>query len=141
MLSLEQIKEYLPHREPFLMIDRIVEIEAGKRAVGKRKVRADEYFFAGHFPGNPVFPGVLTIEALAQAAVVLAKYKRDNQEDNIYYLASVDKVRFKQIVNPGDELTLTITALKARNRFCKVAGVATVDGEIVCQAELSSFCK
>ncbi len=137
VLNQEQIKEIIPHRDPFLLIDEIVEIEPGVRAVGKKYLKPDEFWFKGHFPQEPVQPGVLTIEMLAQTAAVCALCLPENK-GKIAFFAGIDKARFRGKAVPGDTLTLEVEVIKTVHgvSFCK--GVATVDGKKVATAEFSS---
>ncbi|WP_398306231.1 3-hydroxyacyl-ACP dehydratase FabZ [Zoogloea sp.] len=137
MIDINEIKQYIPHRYPFLLVDRIVEIELGKRAVGLKNVTINEPFFPGHFPHNPVMPGVLIIEALAQAAAVLA-FKTEGtipDKDAMVYFASVDNVRFKRPVVPGDQLMLEVEIVRTIRNIWKFKGVARVAGEVATEAE------
>lgn len=132
IIDINEIKQYIPHRYPFLLVDRIVEIELGKRALGLKNVTINEPFFPGHFPHNPVMPGVLIIEALAQAAAVLA-FKTDGtipDKDAMVYFASVDNVRFKRPVVPGDQLMLDVEIVRTIRNIWKFKGVARVAGEV-----------
>lgn len=137
VIGINEIKQYIPHRYPFLLVDRIVEIELGKRAVGLKNVTINEPFFPGHFPHNPVMPGVLIIEALAQAAAVLA-FKTEGtipDKDAMVYFASVDNVRFKRPVVPGDQLMLEVEIVRTIRNIWKFKGVARVAGEVATEAE------
>ncbi len=136
MLNIKEIKEIIPHRYPFLLVDRIIELEEGKRAVGIKNVTANEEFFNGHFPDYPVMPGVLIIEALAQVGAVALLKKEENQ-DKLGFLAGIDNCRLKKQVTPGDQLRLEVELTRMRRSFGKGKAVATVDGEIVCEAEIS----
>ena len=132
-----EIQHLIPHRHPFLLVDRIVDYDAGaKRIVGEKAVTATEWFFAGHFPGLPVMPGVLQVEALAQTMAVYVA-KQEGFGDRIGLFAGIDDVRVKRIVAPGDTLRLEITMEKLGSRFGKGRGVATVDGEVACEGVLS----
>ena len=132
-----EIEALIPHRWPFLLIDRIVEYDAdAKRIVGLKGVTATEWFFQGHFPGLPVMPGVLQVEALAQTMAVYVA-KQPGFGDRIGLFAGIDEVRFKRIVVPGDTLRLEVTMEKLGKRFGKGRGVATVDGEVACEGLLS----
>jgi 3-hydroxyacyl-[acyl-carrier-protein] dehydratase len=137
IIDINEIKQYIPHRYPFLLVDRIVEMELGKRAVGLKNVTINEPFFPGHFPHNPVMPGVLIIEALAQAAAVLA-FKTEGtipDKDAMVYFASVDNVRFKRPVVPGDQLMLEVEIVRTIRNIWKFKGVARVAGEVATEAE------
>jgi 3-hydroxyacyl-[acyl-carrier-protein] dehydratase len=132
-----EIEELIPHRWPFLLVDRIVEYDAyAKRIVGIKGVTATEWFFQGHFPGLPVMPGVLQVEALAQTMAVYVA-KQPGFGDRIGLFAGIDDTRFKRIVVPGDTLRLEVTMDKLGSRFGKGRGVASVNGEVACEATLS----
>lgn len=135
MLDIQQIKEIIPHRYPFLLVDKIIEQEEGKRVVGIKNVTANEPFFQGHFPDYPVMPGVLILEALAQAGAIAVLGLEENQ-GKIGFLAGVDKCRFKQQVKPGDQLKLEVEIIRMRGSIGKGKGVATVDGKVACEAEI-----
>lgn len=134
-MDTEEIQEILPHRYPFLLLDKIIEIEFGKRARGIKNVSYNEDYFQGHFPGNPIMPGVLVIEALAQlgAAVILGV---PENRGKIALFAGMDNVRFKRVVKPGDVLELEIELSRMRGRFGKSQAEATVDSQVVATAEL-----
>jgi 3-hydroxyacyl-[acyl-carrier-protein] dehydratase len=137
-LDIYQILEHLPHRYPFLLIDRVTECIVGERLVGYKNVTYNEPYFQGHFPNKEVMPGVLIIEALAQATGILA-FRTNGQvpdENSLYYLVGVDGVRFKQPVIPGDQLMLEVDIIKTKRGVWKFNGVASVDGKVVCTAEL-----
>ena len=132
-----EIEGLIPHRWPFLLVDRIVEYDAeAKRIVGIKGVTATEWFFQGHFPGLPVMPGVLQVEALAQTMAVYVA-KQPGFGDRIGLFAAIDDTRFKRIVVPGDVLRLEVTMDKLGSRFGRGRGVASVDGEVACEATLS----
>ena len=133
-LEIEDIKKILPHREPFLFVDRVVEI-TDKRVVGTKQLTGREPFFQGHFPQRPVMPGVLMVEALAQAGGVLMLSKPEHH-GKIAYLASVSKARFRRVVVPGEELRLVVEILKFKSRVGIVHGVASVGSEVACEAEI-----
>ena len=135
MFDINQIKEIIPHRYPFLLVDRIIEVEEGKRAVGIKNVSANEPFFAGHFPEYPVMPGVLIVEALAQVGAVSVLMKEENKGKTPFF-AGIDHCRFKKQVTPGDQLRLEVEMTRVRGSIGKGKGIATVNGEIVCEAEL-----
>ncbi|ASS97991.1 MULTISPECIES: 3-hydroxyacyl-ACP dehydratase FabZ [Geobacillus] len=135
MLDIQQIQSIIPHRYPFLLVDRILEIEEGKRAVGIKNVSANEAYFAGHFPEYPVMPGVLIVEALAQVGAVVLLQSEENR-GRLAFFAGIDNCRFKKQVKPGDQLRLEVEILRARGAIGKGKGIATVDGELVCETEL-----
>ncbi|WP_445480693.1 3-hydroxyacyl-ACP dehydratase FabZ [Lysinibacillus irui] len=135
MLTSQQIQEILPHRYPFLLVDRVLELEEGKRAVGLKNVTLNEEFFNGHFPHYPVMPGVLIVEALAQVSAVIMLTKEGN-EGRLGLLAGIDHCRFKKQVKPGDQLRLEVTITRVKGAIGKGTGIATVDGEIVCETDL-----
>lgn len=132
----QEIMEILPHRHPFLLIDTIEELEPGKRAVGKKCVTFSEPYFAGHFPGNPVMPGVLIIEALAQTGAAAILSLPENRGKTAYF-AGIDKAKFKQMVRPGDVLTLETQIIRTKGPIGVGEAVASVDGKLVAKAELT----
>lgn len=136
MLTAEQIQAILPHRYPLLMVDRILELEAGKRAVGIKNVTINEDFFNGHFPGYPVMPGVLIVEALAQVAAVSLLEKEENK-GRLGFFAGIDNCRFKRQVIPGDTLRLEVEITRLRGTIVKAKGIATVNGEIACETDMT----
>lgn len=136
MLNAQQIMDILPHRPPFLLVDRIVELEAGVRAVGLKQVTINEPFFVGHFPGYPIMPGVLIVESLAQVGAV-ALLDQPEFAGKLALFAGIDAVRFKKPVTPGDTLRLEVTLEKMRRIIGKGHGVATVDGVVVAQGDLT----
>lgn len=135
MLTIEEIKEIIPHRYPFLLVDRVTEVEEGKRAVGYKNVSANEEFFNGHFPEYPVMPGVLIVEALAQVGAV-AMLKSEENRGRLAFFAGIDNCRFKRQVVPGDQLRLEVEMVRFRGSIGKGKAVATVDGEIACEVEI-----
>ena len=138
ILDVRRILEILPHRYPLLLVDRIVEVEPGKRIVGIKNVTINEPFFQGHFPGNPVMPGVLVLEALAQVGAVLWLAAERDMSNKYVYFAGADKVRFRRPVVPGDQLRCELEVVRVRSRACRVVGRATVDGELAVEATLLS---
>ncbi len=138
-MEVTEIKNLLPHRYPFLMLDRVVEYEANKRIVCIKNVTINEPVFDGHFPGTPVFPGVLIVEALAQASGVLAFRSRNRTLDDgyIYYLAGTDKTKFKRSVVPGDQLRLEVEIVNLRQHWMKASGKAFVENDLVCSSLLT----
>ena len=143
LLDINQIFNYVPQRPPFLLIDRVIDIEEKHSLTAIKNVTINEPFFVGHFPQQPIMPGVLILEALAQASVVFAFYSIDESpEKSLFLFAGIDKARFKRPVVPGDQLQLKIELIKRRQYdVWKVLGTATVDGEIACTAELLSMRK
>lgn len=135
MLDIQQIKEIIPHRYPFLLIDRILEVEEGKSAVGIKNVTGNEDFFNGHFPQYPVMPGVLIVEALAQVGAV-AMLKKEGNRGKLAFFTGIDKCRFKRQVKPGDQLRLEVEMIRFKGPIGKGKGIATVDGELVCETEM-----
>ncbi len=131
-LSSVEIQKILPHRYPFLLVDKIIEIEYGKRAVGIKNVTANEPFFMGHFPGYPVMPGVLIIEAIAQVGA-LAVLGMPENKGKLAFFAGVDEVRFKRQVVPGDTLRIEVTMTRVRGPIGQGTGEATVDGQLACR--------
>jgi 3-hydroxyacyl-[acyl-carrier-protein] dehydratase len=132
------ILERMPHRYPFLLIDRIVEVVPRKRIVAIKNVTINEPFFPGHFPGAPVMPGVLIIEALAQAGAYLILDEIPDRASKLVYFTGIDQARFRKTVIPGDRLRLTLDVLQIRSRACRMRGVADVDGEPVAEAVIMS---
>jgi 3-hydroxyacyl-[acyl-carrier-protein] dehydratase len=133
-MDINEIKKIIPHRYPFLLVDRILEVEEGKKAVGIKNVTANEQFFQGHFPDYPVMPGVLIVEALAQVGAV-AMLSLPDYKGKIAFFAGIDGLRFRRQVVPGDQLKLEVELIKLKARVGKAKGKATVDGELVCEGE------
>ncbi|MBY6037303.1 3-hydroxyacyl-ACP dehydratase FabZ [Fictibacillus nanhaiensis] len=136
MLTIEEIKEIIPHRYPFLLVDRILEVDEGQRAVGIKNVTANEEFFNGHFPEYPVMPGVLIVEALAQVGAV-AMLKKEENRGRLAFFAGIDNCRFKKQVVPGDQLRLEVEMTRVRGSIGKGKGIATVDGQVACEVEIT----
>lgn len=142
-MDIHEILKHLPHRYPFVLIDKVVDLELGKEITAIKNVTINEPFFPGHFPYHPVMPGVLIVEAMAQAAAVLSFKTMDTlpNENSVYYFAGMDKARFKKPVSPGDQLVLNVKIERILRGIWKYKGVATVDGEIVAEAEMMCILK
>ena len=139
MYGIEDIMKVLPHRYPFLLVDRILEIEANKRIVGLKNVTINEPFFAGHFPGHPIMPGVLIIEAMAQVGGMLLMGSVKDAESKVVYFMSLDNVKFRRPVKPGDQIRFELDVVQIRGPVCKMRGVGKVDGEIVVEADMAAM--
>ena len=135
-MDIQDIQSLLPHRYPFLLVDRVVDSEPGKRLRAIKNVTINEPFFQGHFPSKPVMPGVLLIEAMAQATGLLAMESADVPKEAIYYLVGVDKARFKRPVVPGDQLVFEVEVIKRRREIWVFSAEAKVDGSVVASAEI-----
>lgn len=136
-IDVREIMRYLPHRYPFLLVDRVIDFEADVRIRAIKNVTINEPFFAGHFEGYPVMPGVLIVEALAQAAGVLSiRSKGERAENELYFFVGIDNARFKRQVVPGDQLTLEVEQLSVKRGIAKYAARALVDGQVACEAEI-----
>lgn len=137
-MNIQDILKFLPHRYPFLLVDRVVSIDADQSIIAIKNVTMNENFFTGHFPDKAVMPGVLIIEALAQTAGILAYKSMDwSPDDSLFYLGAVSEARFKKVVIPGDQLKLTVRTLKRRSNVWKFSCEALVEGESVCTAEIT----
>ncbi len=134
--DINEIMKFIPHRYPFIMIDRIVELERGKRIVALKNVTMNEPYFQGHFPGTPVMPGVMIVEAMGQAGGVLVIESQPERLGSLIYFMGFDKVRFRKPVMPGDQLLLDLTIIKLRSKAVKLSAFGTVDGDRVVEAEL-----
>jgi UDP-3-O-[3-hydroxymyristoyl] N-acetylglucosamine deacetylase/3-hydroxyacyl-[acyl-carrier-protein] dehydratase len=139
VLEIEEIMKVLPHRYPFLLVDRILEIEPKKRVVGIKNVTINEPFFQGHFPGHPIMPGVLIVEAMAQVGGMLLLGAIPDPGSKVVYFTSLNNVKWRRPVKPGDQLRFELDLLQVRGMMCKMQGVAKVDGEVVCEAEMSAM--
>ncbi len=137
-IDIKEILKRLPHRYPFLLVDKIIDFEEGKRAVGIKNVTFNEPFFQGHFPENPVMPGVLILEAMAQTGGALLLGSVPEREKKLIYLIGVDKARFRKPVNPGDQLRMEVSVTKTKGNFCQLWAEAFVDNEKVAEAEFLS---
>ena len=136
--TVEDIMQVLPHRYPFLLVDRILEIEEGKRIVGLKNVTINEPFFQGHFPGHPIMPGVLIIESMAQVGGMLLMRTIDDPSTKVVYFMSLDNIKFRRPVRPGDQLRIECEVLQIRGAMCRMRGVATVDGQVVTEGEMAA---
>ncbi len=139
VLGIEEIMKVLPHRYPFLLVDRVIEIEPQKRIVGIKNVTINEPFFQGHFPGHPIMPGVLIVEAMAQVGGMLLMGAVPDPQSKVVYFTSLNNVKWRKPVKPGDQLRFELDLLQVRGPMCRMQGVAKVDGEIVCEAEMSAM--
>jgi UDP-3-O-[3-hydroxymyristoyl] N-acetylglucosamine deacetylase/3-hydroxyacyl-[acyl-carrier-protein] dehydratase len=139
MYTIEDIMKVLPHRYPFLLVDRILEIEEKKRIVGLKNVTINEPFFQGHFPGHPIMPGVLIIEAMAQVGGMLLMGSVDDPESKVVYFMSLDNVKFRRPVKPGDQIRFELEIVQLRGTVCKMRGVGKVDGEVVAEADMAAM--
>jgi beta-hydroxyacyl-ACP dehydratase FabZ len=137
-MQITGIMNCIPHRYPFLLVDRILELETGRRIVAVKNVTFNEPFFPGHFPGAPVMPGVLIVEAMAQAGAVLLLHDMADRGSKLVYFTGIDKARFRRTVIPGDQLRLTVEVLKLRSKTCKMKCRAEVDGQLAAEAEILS---
>lgn len=137
MMHINEILKILPHRYPFLLVDRILESDGSNRMVGLKNVTMNEPFFQGHLPEYPVMPGVLLVEALAQVGVVLLLSREPDRASNLVYFSGIDKCRFRHPVVPGDQLVMEVTVLKQRDRYFKMRGLAKVNDRLAVEAELS----
>lgn len=139
VLDTRAIQELLPHRYPFLLVDRIIELVPKERIVGIKQVTIGEHFFEGHFPGAPVMPGVLIVEALAQVGAILALREIENREEKLVLFSGIERARFRHPVVPGDTLVLEVTALRIGSRIQRMRGEAKVEGRVAAEAEIMSI--
>ncbi len=139
VIGIEEIMKVLPHRYPFLLVDRVIEYEEGKRVVGIKNVTINEPFFQGHFPGHPIMPGVLIIEAMAQVGGILLMGTVPDPESKVVYFTSLNDVKWRKPVRPGDQLRFELEVIQIRGAMCRMRGAAKVDGSVVCEAEMSAM--
>ncbi|NIR48650.1 3-hydroxyacyl-ACP dehydratase FabZ [candidate division KSB1 bacterium] len=132
------LQKFLPHRYPFLLVDRILELKPKERVVGIKNVTINEPYFVGHFPGHPIMPGVLIVEAMAQTGGILLLDNQEKPGEKLVYFTGMDKVKFRQPVHPGDQLRFEMEMIKFRQSICKMQGKAFVEDRLVCEAELSA---
>ncbi len=139
--NIEKVLEHLPHRYPFLLVDRVLDYVKNERLTAIKNVTYNEPYFMGHFPERPVMPGVLIVEAIAQATGLLAFITEDQKpkEGGLYFLTGIDNTRFKRVVEPGDQLTLEVQVTRIRKEICKFKGTASVNGELACTTDLMTF--
>jgi 3-hydroxyacyl-[acyl-carrier-protein] dehydratase len=135
--AIQEILDYLPHRYPFLLIDRVIEYEAAKRLVAIKNVTINEQFFQGHFPGYPIMPGVLVVEAMAQAGGIIMMADMPDRHKKLVVFTGIEKAKFRRPVTPGDQLRIEVDVLSFRTRAGRIAGRATVDGKLACEATLT----
>ncbi|MEW6162660.1 MAG: 3-hydroxyacyl-ACP dehydratase FabZ [Nitrospirota bacterium] len=138
MMDIKEIQKFLPHRYPFLLVDRIIEMERGTKAIGIKNVTVNEGFFQGHFPGQPIMPGVLIIEAMAQVAGLLAFHSGANVGKSVYFM-SIEKAKFRRPVVPGDQLRLEINILQQRGNVWRFSGSAIVEEKVAAEAEFTAM--
>ena len=137
IMNIGQIMEYLPHRYPFLLIDRVVELERSKRIVAIKNVTINEPFFNGHFPGYPIMPGVLVVEAMAQAGCILLLAEVEDREKKLVLFSGIDGAKFRRPITPGDQVRIEVDVLSFRSRGGRMQGKAYVDGKLACEATLT----
>ena len=138
-LDVLAIQALLPHRYPFLLVDRILELENGKRIVGMKNVTANEQFFQGHFPGQPIMPGVLLLEVMAQVGGVLARKTTEGQGRPTVFLTGIEKAKFRRPVVPGDQLRVEVEVVRRKDPFWKMTGRISVDSALVCEGEMTAM--
>ncbi len=135
-MDVAKIQELLPHRYPFLLVDRILEVQGNQKIIGLKNVTINEPFFQGHFPGHPIMPGVLIVEAMAQTGGLLLMERVTERENKVVYFMAMDAVKFRKPVVPGDQLRMEVEMLQFRGKIARMKGVATVDGQVVTEAEM-----
>ncbi|MDX2120637.1 MAG: 3-hydroxyacyl-ACP dehydratase FabZ [Gemmatimonadota bacterium] len=135
-MDVTKIQELLPHRYPFLLVDRILEVQGTQKIVGLKNVTVNEPFFQGHFPGHPIMPGVLIVEAMAQTGGLLLMERVTERENKVVYFMALDAVKFRKPVVPGDQLRMEVEMLQFRGKIARMKGVATVEGQVVTEAEM-----
>ena len=142
-MDIHEILEHLPHRYPFVLVDRVVSLELGKEIIAIKNVSVNEPYFPGHFPYHPVMPGVLIVEAMAQAAAILSFKTMDTKpsDDSVYYFAGIDSARFKKPVSPGDQIILNVKIDRILKGIWKYSGTASVDGSVVAEAQMMCILK
>ena len=138
MLDMKEILAVLPHRYPFLLVDRIIEMETNARAVGIKNVSVNEPFFTGHFPGNPIMPGVLIVEGMAQVGAALLLSSIPDRSDKLIFFTGIDKCRFRRVVVPGDQIRYELRVLRLKSFVCRMWAEAYVDGQLAAEAEILS---
>ena len=137
ILDIQEILEFLPHRYPFLLIDRIIEFEPMKRLVALKNVTINEPFFQGHFPGYPIMPGVLVVEAMAQAGGIIMMHEMPDRQSKLVVFTGIERAKFRRPVTPGDQIRIEVEVLSFRPRAGRIQGRATVDGKLACEATLT----
>jgi 3-hydroxyacyl-[acyl-carrier-protein] dehydratase len=137
ILNIQEILDFLPHRYPFLLIDRVVEFERAKRLVAIKNVTINEPFFQGHFPGHPIMPGVLVVEAMAQAGGIILMTELENRHSKLVVFTGIERAKFRRPVTPGDQLRIEVEVLSVRSRAGRMVGRALVDGKLACEATLT----
>jgi beta-hydroxyacyl-ACP dehydratase FabZ len=137
-MDIRKIMEMLPHRYPFLLVDRILEVQGTQKIVGLKNVTINEPFFQGHFPGHPIMPGVLIVEAMAQTGGLLLMEQVADRENKVVYFMALDNVKFRKPVLPGDQLRMEVEMLQFRGKVARMKGTALVDGQVVSQAEMTA---
>jgi beta-hydroxyacyl-ACP dehydratase FabZ len=138
MIPITEILEILPHRYPFLLVDRVLEVEEKTRAVGIKNVTANEPFFQGHFPGNPIMPAVLILEGMAQVGAVMLLSSIPDRKSKLIYFTGINGARFRQPIVPGDQIRYELEVLRLKSRVCRMRGTASVDGKLAAEAEILS---